>query len=126
MSFHKANTFLESARYAIDGIVLAVRTQKNVQRMCLICVFVIILSFIFQLNQIEWIVIVFSFSLAISAEMINTTIETVIDSCYGDNYSLVAKQAKDYAAGAVLIISLGDVVVGLLIFVPKALLMLGF
>lgn len=124
MSFHKARTFLESAQYAIDGIIFAVRSQKNLQRMCLISILVIIVSFIFQLSYLEGAAIIICLTIAFFAEMINTAIEIIIDSSYGDEFSLVAKSVKDVAAGAVLIVSIGDVLVGLLIFLPKFLAML--
>lgn len=124
MSFHKASTFLESAQYAINGIILAFGSQKNLQRMCLISILVIIVSFISQLSYLEGAVIAICLTIAFFAEMINTAIETIIDSSYGDEFSLVAKSVKDVAAGAVLIVSIGDVLVGLLIFLPKFLAML--
>ena len=70
MSFHKASTFLESAQYAVAGIIIAVKTQKNLQRMCLISILVIIASFVFQLSCLEGAVIAICLTIAFFAEMI--------------------------------------------------------
>ena len=51
--------------------------------------------------------------------MINTAIETFIDLHYGDNYSQIARNTKDIAAGAVLCSAIGSLIVGALIFIPK-------
>ena len=55
----------------------------------------------------------------IFGEIINSAIENVVDLASEYHFSMLAKNAKDMAAGAVLFISLYAVIVGLLIFLPK-------
>ena len=58
------------------------------------------------------------FLLVIAGEMFNTAIETVVDMAMPEKNEL-AKKAKDIAAGAVLVLALGAVIVGGIIFFPK-------
>ena len=57
--------------------------------------------------------------LVVSFEIINSAIENVVDLASDYHFSMLAKNAKDMAAGAVLVISGFAVITGLIIFVPK-------
>ena len=61
------------------------------------------------------------FALVISLEMINTSIEAIVDLC-SPQFHPLAKIAKDVAAGAVLVVAFFSAVIGLMIFIPKLLL----
>ena len=80
----------------------------------------IILGIILKLSALEWIILTIVIALVISAELFNTTIETVVDMITKEKNEK-AKLAKDVAAGAVLVLAIGSVVVGLIIFIPKIL-----
>ncbi|MCC9815350.1 diacylglycerol kinase, partial [Streptococcus agalactiae] len=56
--------------------------------------------------------------------IINSAIENVVDLASNYHFSMLAKNAKDMAAGAVLVVSLFAVLVGLIIFIPKILALL--
>jgi diacylglycerol kinase len=58
------------------------------------------------------------------AEMFNTVMETVVDLAT-EEYHPLARQAKDVAAGAVLIAAITAVAVGILILAPPLLARLG-
>lgn len=62
--------------------------------------------------------------LVITFEIINSAIENVVDLASNYHFSMLAKNAKDMAAGAVLVISGYAVVTGLIIFVPKIIAMI--
>jgi len=79
---------------------------------------VTIAGIITGLSSIEWLVIVIAIALVIGAEMINTAIESVVNLASPEIHPL-AKQAKDVAAGAVLVFAITSVIIGLLIFLPK-------
>lgn len=121
MSSYKARNFFQSLGFARDGILYCLKTQRNIRIHFVITVVVLCLSGILSLNPLEWTVIFICIALVISMEIMNTTIETLIDLYYKDNYSELAKNAKDAAAGAVLICSICSSIVGMLIFVPKIL-----
>ena len=71
----------------------------------------------------EWIAIVFAIAMVLAAEAVNSSIEALAD-LVSPSYNEAIKRTKDLAAGAVLILAIGAAIVGLIIFVPKILLLL--
>jgi diacylglycerol kinase (ATP) len=68
----------------------------------------------------EWIACILCIGSVITAELINTAIESTID-LYTQEQHPLAKKAKDVAAGAVLACAITAAIIGLMIFFPKAL-----
>lgn len=97
--------------------------EQNLFIHFLISIFVIIFSFIFKLNIIEWCFILISITFVIASELINSAIERVTD-IFISNYNMNAKIAKDTAAGAVLISALLSIFIGIIIFLPKIIIIL--
>lgn len=79
----------------------------------------IIAGLVFQISALEWLFLLLSIFLVISFEIINSAIENVVDLASDYHFSMLAKNAKDMAAGAVLVISVYALITGLIIFVPK-------
>ena len=77
-----------------------------------------------QISPIEWAILVVTIMIVMSAELFNTAIEAVVDRV-GDEPHPLSKIAKDTGAGAVLIGAIGAVIVGLLIFGPRLLALIG-
>ena len=115
---------LQSFGYAGEGIGYAIRTQANLRLHLTITVLVIITGLWLQLAPIEWAILVVMISVVLSAELFNTALEATLDRVSIEEHPL-AKIGKDVAAGAVLICAIGSVVVGLLIFGPKLLAVIG-
>lgn len=116
----KTKKLINSFKYAIEGIISSFRTEQNMKIHVFIMIVVIILGIILKLSALEWIILTIVIALVISAELFNTTIETVVDMITKEKNEK-AKLAKDVAAGAVLVLTIGSVVVGLIIFIPKIL-----
>ena len=116
----KTKKIINSFKYAIEGIISSFRTEQNMKIHVFIMIVVIILGIILKLSALEWIILTIVIALVISAELFNTTIETVVDMITKEKNEK-AKLAKDVAAGAVLVLAIGSVVVGLIIFIPKIL-----
>lgn len=114
----KKKHIINSFKYAFNGIYLALKNEKNLKFHFIIMLLVIIAGFIFQISASEWIICIILFGLVISLELINTAIETTVDIAMPE-INEKAKIAKDVAAGAVLIIAIAAVIVGLIIFIPK-------
>lgn len=81
-----------------------------------------IAGFYFKLTSGEWIVIILCTVLVISFELINTAIEELCNMIHPEQHPLI-KKIKDIAAAAVLIAAIGSVIAGLLIFLPKLILL---
>ena len=115
---------IRSFGYAFAGIGHSLRTQANLRIHVLAAVCVVAAGLLLQLSAIEWAVLVVTIMIVMSAELFNSAIEAVIDRVGSEPHPL-SKIAKDMAAGAVLIGAIGAVIVGLLIFGPRLLALIG-
>lgn len=106
--------------YAFEGIYCALKLNQNLRIHFIAAFLVIVLSIFFKVNPFEMGILGVMILLVISAEMVNTSIEHMVD-LIKDEHSKEAKVAKDVAAGMVLLTALGSVIVGILIFVPYML-----
>lgn len=109
---------LKSFSFAIHGIVSAIKQERNLKIHFAVTFIVIVLGFIFSLSLTEWLFVLFAIGSVISFELLNTAVERVVDLVTKE-YNPLAKQAKDVAAGAVLVYSILSVLIGLIIFIPK-------
>ncbi|CAH0347042.1 diacylglycerol kinase family protein [Bacillus sp. CECT 9360] len=104
--------------YAFQGIKGVVKSERNLKIHLFVAVVVIGAGWYFSVSRLEWLLIMVAIFGTITLEMINSAIERTVDLITGDVHPL-AKQAKDIAAGAVLMYAIFAVLVGLIIFLPK-------
>lgn len=114
----KIRRFTDSFNYAIEGIIHAIKTQRNMKFHMIIAILVLLGSLFFDFTKIEMLILFITITLVIVLEMINTAIEATID-VLANYYHPLAKIAKNVAAGAVLISAVNAVVVGYLLFFEK-------
>jgi len=119
MSKYKAPNLLVSFAFALRGIAISLKSQRNFRADLLIGILVMILAFYFKLQSIEIALLVLTIGFMLFAELINTVVEFTVDAYFGNKYSILAKMAKDISAGAVLISATTAVIVGLILFLPK-------
>jgi diacylglycerol kinase (ATP) len=108
-------TVFDSFNYAFEGIIHALRTQRNMRIHVLAAIGVIVFALFVAVSKIELIVLLISITFVLIAEMINSAIEGAIDVST-TSFDPMAKLAKDVAAGAVLIATLNAIAVGYLVF----------
>lgn len=113
--------FLKSFKYAFDGIFTGIKEEQNMKIHITIMILVIIFGIMLKISKMEWIICIILFGLVISMELINTAIENTVDLVTKEKNEQ-AKIAKDVAAGAVLVSAIASAIIGLIIFVPKILL----
>lgn len=116
--------FLDSMNHAIDGLNYTVSRERNFKIEITIGILVIIAGFIFKVSKIEWIILLITIASVLALELINTSIERCVDLVTKD-YNELAKNAKDVSAGAVLMMSFFAFCIGIIIFLPKILEMIG-
>jgi diacylglycerol kinase len=107
--------FLKSLQAAWSGIKYAIHSQRNIRIQLFVGVMVIIGASIFRVSVIEWCILLFCIALVMGLELINTSIEELVNLVHPE-WSEKAGRIKDIAAGAVTVASLFSVVIGLLIF----------
>jgi diacylglycerol kinase (ATP) len=111
---------VRSFGYALRGIVDMLRTQQNAWIHAAATCAVTALGLVLGLSRTEWTLIVLAIVSVWTAEALNTALELLTDIVAPDFHPLAAR-AKDVAAGAVLIASLGAVAIGLLVLGPQLL-----
>lgn len=115
---HDMKKFLRSFTFAIEGIGYCIKMERNFKVHLVAMGLVIIAGFLTKISLVEWLIITIFISGVLALELVNTAIERVVDLATTAIHPL-AKQAKDVAAGAVLIFAIGSVVAACLIFIPK-------
>ena len=109
--------FIESFGYAIEGFLFMLKDERNFKIQLTIALITVALGIYFPLQNIEWILLILCIVMVLSAEMINTAIEHIIDETH-PKYNSKAKTIKDITAGAVLVISIASLIIGLIIYIP--------
>lgn len=115
----KNRNFFQSLRHALDGVRLLISEERNFRFDLIISIIVVILGLIVKLNLNEWLWLCVAFFTVLSSEALNSIVENVVDLIVDHRFNLLAKRAKDIAAGAVLLSAFFAIIVGCLIFIPK-------
>lgn len=114
----KNKTFFTALRHALDGVIKAFKTERNLRIDYIIGLFVLICSLFFDFTKTEFACLCLTVGFVIFSEMINSTVEYIVD-LITDKYDDRAKAAKDIAAGGVLIASIVAVIVAFFLFADK-------
>ncbi|MGI4743736.1 MAG: diacylglycerol kinase family protein [Janthinobacterium lividum] len=104
--------------HAFRGVGAALRSELHLQFHAVATVLVVGLGFYVGLSPSEWALVALAVAGVWTAELFNTAIET-LTNLVSPGYHPLAGKAKDVAAGAVLLASVGALVVGGLVFGPK-------
>ncbi len=112
---------INSFKYAFDGIIPAYDGEQNLKIHSLFVVIVIVFGFLLKISMMEWFICMILFGMVISLELVNTSIEYLVDIAT-DKYSDIAKKALDISALAVFVNALISFIIGLIIFVPKLII----
>lgn len=111
------NRFGQSLQYAVRGIRWMVRHEPNMRFHLVAASGVIVAAALLRLPVEQWAALIFAIVLVLLGETLNTAIEVILDLVQPEHHDLVGV-VKDIAAGAVLVASVGAVVIALLVFVP--------
>lgn len=114
----KIRKLVDSFNYAIEGIIYAVRTQRNMRIHMTAALLVLTACFFYDLSKVELLILAITITMVLAAELINTAVESAIDATT-NYYHPLAKIAKNTAAGAVLVTAINAAIVGYIIFWDK-------
>lgn len=109
---------VESFKYAFTGLVHALSYHKNFQIQVAIGLLVLLGAWLLEFSRSEWLILLLVIALVLTAELINTVVEIVVDLAVKEQLLPEAKLAKDVAAGAVLLMSIFAIIIGFLLFLP--------
>lgn len=118
----KKNTFsvfarIKSFHYALNGMKLVLKHEHNAWIHLSAAIIAMISGIYFQIKPYEWLAVIFTITLVLLAETINTCIEHLCDFISPEHHVMIGK-IKDIAAGAVLIAAISAFFTGLFIFTP--------
>ncbi len=105
----------KSFKCAIKGIIYTLKNERHMRFHTVACVFVFILSLFFNFNAEKYILLSLTVAMVMAAEMINSSLENIIDIFVKD-YDVNAKIAKDIAAGSVLVVAGFSVIIAIILF----------
>lgn len=114
----KTKKLVNSFKYAFEGFKVSFKTERNMKIHIAIMLLVICLGILLKINWAEWAICIILFSIVIAGELFNTSLETIVDMVMPYKNEK-AKKAKDISASAVLILAIGSMVIGIMIFAPK-------
>lgn len=113
----------KSFTYAFRGLRILFETQQNSWIQVVFAFLIVFLGVSLRISIIEWLFIILSIGFVLTAEAFNTAIEIDIDLT-SPTYHPYARDTKDVAAGAVLLASFTATAIGMVIFLPKLLVLL--
>jgi len=120
----KTHSTLMSFSYAFSGIKTALRNEPNIRIHLVLALLASILAFFLNFSPTEWIILAFTIAFVLILELINTTLETIVD-IVSPEATEQAKLAKDVSAAAVFISALLSIIIGAFLYLPKIFLILG-
>ncbi|MBM1107305.1 diacylglycerol kinase family protein [Aurantibacter crassamenti] len=109
---------IKSVGFAMRGALLLIRTEASIKIQLFLAIVMTALGFYFEISRIEWILQVLAIAMVMGVEGANTAIEKICDFIHPDFNSKIGF-IKDVSAGAVMLVSIGAVIVGLIIYLPK-------
>jgi len=118
-SFLTSKNFYESLNYAFSGINYCLKNSSNFRIQIFCAVITLFIGFTLKLNSFEKIVIVAAIFSVLILEILNTSIESLVDLVVGNKFHKLAKICKDCSAASVLIASINSIFVAAYIFLPK-------
>lgn len=113
----KSRNLGESFGHAWEGVVGIMARERNLRIILVAFIFAIFVGVILGISRLEFVLIIFVSAAIMAAEMLNAALEA-LSNIVSPEYREGVKQSKDLAAGAVLVLSLAAIVIGLLIFLP--------
>ncbi len=116
--FFNFKRFFYNFGLALFAIKRAFFSEQSFRFQILGAVFIIALAFLLPLKTIEWAILILTIGAVLGFELLNSQMEKILDIVQPKNDPLV-KKIKDFSSAAVLIVAIGSVLVGLIIFLPR-------
>jgi len=119
----KKHSVKKSFYYAFQGIKTAYQNEPNLRIHSVAGTLAICLGILLKLESLEWLILCFTIFWVISLELLNTVLENLVNLVSPD-ITPYAKIAKDVGAACVLFAAILSVIVGIVLFLPKMLVLL--
>ncbi len=119
----KKHSMLDSFLFAFSGIAKVIKKERNIKIHLAATALVILLGLFLGITKSEWLALFLIIGAILAAEVFNSSLEAICDLLKEENHLEYqrTKFIRDASAGAVLILSITSVVIGLIIFLPYLL-----
>lgn len=114
--------FLLSFKYCYEGMKYAFYNQVNMFVMIIFALIILLLGMLLKISYVESLIIVLLIGIVFALELVNSAIEEVTNLVTKEN-NIHAKHAKDCAGGAVGFMIIISIIMGLMIYLPKLVLL---
>ena len=118
-SYRTSKNVLISFSYAFGGIKYTFKNSRNFKIQVLCAFFTLIMASILKIDKSDYLILLVTIFSVLVLEILNTSIESLVDLVVKKKFSNLAKISKDCSAGAVLLASINSVIIGLCLFIPK-------
>lgn len=115
ISWSEFRSLKKSFSYAIRGVVYCIGNERNMRIHLAVAVNILLFALIYKLSRVEYILLFIIIGLVLLCEMINTSIETLVN-LGSPAYHNLARIAKDVAAGTVFVVAIIAIIVGFILF----------
>lgn len=116
--------FTSSVRDCINGFKFININEDNFKREIFLGIVALLISYILKISKLEFIIIIIMIGLVLTCEVINTAIERLVD-LVSPSYNKLAGEVKDIMAFSVFLMCIISLIVGVIIFVPKIIVLIG-
>lgn len=110
----KNKTMRQRFCFAWAGIAAAWRNERSFRIQTAFAIVLPVALLLLQVSAVWWAICLIIALLVLAAELFNTALESLIDHVHPEIHPAI-KIAKDCAAGAVLLLSAGALIVGIIV-----------
>ena len=118
-SYKTSKNVLISFKYAFSGIYYVLKTSRNFRIQLFFALTSLMIGFLLQISLSNYVILLATIMSVLILEMLNTSIESIVDLLVKKEFSSLARISKDTSAGAVLLASINSVIIAVSIFFPK-------
>ncbi|USS87389.1 diacylglycerol kinase family protein [Fructilactobacillus hinvesii] len=122
----KNKNFAQALGHAWDGFYLIFFRERNFRIHLVGMALVIVAGLLLRVDRRSWLWLLLACFLVLSAEIVNTLVEYLVDLVVGPHFDPTAKKIKDIAAGGVLFTAGTAVLIGVIVLLPCLLAKLSF
>lgn len=112
---------IQTIKNSLNGIVFYAKDGKSIILYVIGLIYEIVMGILFNINGLEWILIICIMGILLAVELLNTAIEAACDAIT-KHYNPLIKIAKDCGSAATFVIFIVAVILNLIIFIPKIIM----
>ena len=112
------NSVFQTIKNSLNGIMCYAKDGKSILLYIFGVIIEVIMGFVYNINGLEWILIICILGIILAVELLNTAIEAVCDAIT-KKYNPLIKIAKDCGSAATFVICTVTIILNIIIFLPK-------